>query len=232
MNEKINIFGVELDAITAKAAMKEIMQYLEGETISTVEIVTLEMLMQGQDNLAWKEWTGSIDLLLPGEREIFEAAKSDDARLFRDLEGQVFWKMLLRYLQRNKKKVFFLAEEEETLHLLKQAVRPYERGMIIAGETVLSAESGLEEAVINVINGVEPDCVFSVLPSPYQEEFIANSRALLNARLWLGCRTRILSSVEIEKKSDRLKRFFMKKIFRYQVGKDKNRQISDEKNVL
>lgn len=45
MDNKINILGVELDRLTAKAAMKQMMQYMEGESVSTVEMVTLEMLM-------------------------------------------------------------------------------------------------------------------------------------------------------------------------------------------
>ena len=55
MKRDINIFGIELTGLTAKEAMKQVMDFMTGETVSTVEIVTMEMLVRGQDDAVWKE---------------------------------------------------------------------------------------------------------------------------------------------------------------------------------
>ncbi len=75
MKKKINIFDVEIDGFTAKAAMQAAVEYMQSESINTIEIVTLDMLMQGQDSPEWIEKTKEIDLILPGEKEILEAAE-------------------------------------------------------------------------------------------------------------------------------------------------------------
>ena len=78
MKEKINIFDVEIDGFTAKAAMQAAVQYMQSESINTIEIITLDMLMQEKDNPAWKEDTKAMDMVLPGEKEILDAAEVQD----------------------------------------------------------------------------------------------------------------------------------------------------------
>lgn len=221
MEKKITIFDIELDELGAKDAMKQVMQYMEGETISTVEVITMEMLIQGQDHPEWKEQIRTIDLLLPGNTEILEAAGITDRRHIKDLENKVFIRMFLKYLQRNRKRVFLLTAQESDLAVLKEMLVPYEPGIVLAGEAVLPEDGGREENVINEINGVEPDCVLSVLPCPWQEAFISKNRALFNARLWLGCSPVLQKEME-RKPSGRIRQFFLKRIFRYLVGKEQN----------
>lgn len=220
MKEKMNIFDVEIDGLTAKAAMQAVVQYMESESINTIGIVTLDMLMQGKDDPVWKENTKEIDMVLPGEREILEAAEIQDRNLLRDVANKVFLRMFLRYLQRNRKKVFLIAQSEKELLSVEQAMEKYNRGISIAGHGILSPEGKSEEDVINNVNGVETDCILSVLPSPQQEDFIVRNSALLNARVWLGCGN-ILAANYNEKSGGGVRRFLMKKAFRYRVEKQK-----------
>ena len=103
MNEKINILNIELYQTSAKAAMQKVVQYMESDSINTVEIITMDMLLKGKDMPGWKEAVESLNLVLPGETEILEAAGVREKTLLRDTAGQVFLKMFLRYIQRNKK---------------------------------------------------------------------------------------------------------------------------------
>lgn len=220
MNRKINIFGIDITALTTKEAMKKVMQYLEEETVNTIEIVTLELLMKQKDDEVWKEQVEKFDLLLPGEKALFEAAENSDRNLVRDLENRTFLRMFLRYLQKNKKRLFLLADSVEKLDQMREYLKSYVHGFTIAGQAVLPAESGLEENVINEINGLEPDCILSGMPSPRGEQFVVASRALLNARLWIGGLTELFEG-EDRKPMGRIGRFIMKKIFCYQVEKQK-----------
>ena len=55
MNEKINILNIELYQTSAKAAMQKVVQYMESDSINTVEIITMDMLLKGKDMPGWKE---------------------------------------------------------------------------------------------------------------------------------------------------------------------------------
>lgn len=220
MEKKINIFDVEIDGFTAKAAMQAAVEYMQSESINTIEIVTLDMLMQGQDSPEWKEKTKELDMVIPGEKEILEAAEVSDKDLLRDVTNKMFLKMFLRYLKKNHKKLFLLAPSEQELDGLKQALETYNRGILIIGRGILDPEGKAMEDVINEINGVETDCIFSVLPSPQQEEFIAANSALLNARVWLGCGG-ALAQKHGERSKGIVRRFLKKRVFRYRVGRQK-----------
>ena len=76
MNEKINILNIELYQTSAKAAMQKVVQYMESDSINTVEIITMDMLLKGKDMPGWKEAVESLNLVLPGETEF----KSDGMR--------------------------------------------------------------------------------------------------------------------------------------------------------
>ena len=192
MNEKINILNIELYQTSAKAAMQKVVQYMESDSINTVEIITMDMLLKGKDMPGWKEAVESLNLVLPGETEILEAAGVREKTLLRDTAGQVFLKMFLRYIQRNKKRVFLVAQSETELLEMESAIREHDRKLILAGRGVLPPDGAGIEQVINAVNGAETDCIFSLLPSPEQELLIQRNSALLNARVWFGCIHRFL----------------------------------------
>ena len=137
MNEKINILNIELYQTSAKAAMQKVVQYMESDSINTVEIITMDMLLKGKDMPGWKEAVESLNLVLPGETEILEAAGVREKTLLRDTAGLVFLKMFLRYIQRNKKRVFLVAQSETELLEMESAIREHDRKLILAGRGVL-----------------------------------------------------------------------------------------------
>ena len=219
MEEKINVFDIELNLLTAKKAMRQVMRYMGGESVSTIELIPMEVLLKGQDDAEWKQALQSVDLLLPSEREILESAEVTDQNAIQDLENNTFVRLFFRYLVKNKKKVFLLTEDEKASKLLKEQIETYRKGIQFVGEAVISAQSGSKEAVINMINGVEPDCILSGLSYPWQEKLIAESKALLNARVWFGCTFLLNQQKKEEKASGKFKYFILKRLFRYQVGK-------------
>ena len=86
----------------------------------------------------------------------------------KETENRTFLKIFMKYLQKNQKKVFVLAETEEELTRVEEAIQRYNRGIRFTGDALLGPDDNREESVINYINGTETDCILSVLPSPYQ----------------------------------------------------------------
>lgn len=226
MDRKISIFGVDITVLTTKEAMKCVMQYLEGETVSTVEMITLEMLLKEKDDEIWIEQVQKFDLLLPGEKALFDAAEEAGHHLIQDVDNTMFLKMLFKYLQKNKKSLFLLAESEEELERIAEKLRSYVPGLPIAGRAMLTADGSMEENVINEINGMEPDCILSALSTPYGESFAVRRKALLNARLFLGGVSG-LSGRKENKTAGKIGSFIRKKFFRYQLKKQKTDTADD-----
>ena len=123
MKETINIFDVYMQNFTAKEAMKQVIAYLETESLHTIEIVTMDMLLKEQENVQWKDMVKKLDMVLPGEREILEAAGVQDKNSIRDAEEHIFLKLFLKYLQKNRKKIFLLADKEEQIQSLSEEIR-------------------------------------------------------------------------------------------------------------
>lgn len=221
MTRNIKIFGIDLQVLSAKETMKQMITYLETDLISTVEIITLSMIMKEKDNEDWREEVQQFDLLIPVDKTLFEASEELDRNIIKDIENKTFLRMFFRYLQKNKKTIFLLAEDEAELEKMKASVREYGHGLHVVGDAILTKESGLEENVINIINGIEPDCIVSGLHVPYSEQFIIRNRALLNARLWIGGMN-FLYLKKNKKPMGKIGEFLMKKIFHYQVEKEKN----------
>ena len=80
MNEKMNVLDVQLDNCTAKDAMKIIAEYMQTEELNTVDIVTVDTLMRATQLDGMKEELEKLDLLLPGDMAILEAAKITDRK--------------------------------------------------------------------------------------------------------------------------------------------------------
>lgn len=219
MKDNIEVLGIRLDCPTAKEAMLRTMQFMENDSVDTIEILSMNILMNGREDADWKERVKEIDLVLPGEIEILKAADITDRVRLKDTENKTFLRLLLKYLQKNQKRVFLLAQTEEDQKHAEEAVYRYDRGIRLTGSRILYEGDNKEENVVNEINGTETDCILSVLSSPYQEEFISRNKSLLDAKLWLGCGDIFSSSYNGRMPEERVKRFFRKLLFSWRAGK-------------
>ena len=220
MTDSVEVLGVRLNCLTAKEIMLKVMQFMENDLVDTIEILSMDALMKGREDEEWKELFREFELVLPGEAEILKGADIADKDMLKETENRTFLKLFLKYLQKNQKKVFLLAETEEELRRAGDAVRRYSRGLRLAGSGIISAEDNREESVINEINGTETDCILSVLTPPYQEQFIMRNKALLNAKVWLGCGSVFTESYGGRKPGGRLRHLIRKFMFSWRVGKE------------
>ena len=217
MEDKIEVLGIRMDCLTAKETMLQAMRFMEDDPVDTIEIMTMDSLMNNQEDETWTARAKEFKLVLPGEAEILEAAEIHDRVKLKETENRIFLKMFMKYLQKNQKRIYLLADTEEELSRAENAIRHYNRGIRISGHACLDPADSREEEVVNDINGTETDCILSVLSSPYQEEFAARGRALLNAKVWMGCGRALWRSYDESKLSVRISKFFLKRIFWHRV---------------
>ena len=219
MEEKIEVLGIRLDCLTAKETMLRAIQFMENDPVDTIEIMTMDCLMNNQEDETWISRAKDFKLVLPGEVEILEAAEIHDRVKLKETENRIFLKMFMKYLQKNQKRIYLLADTEEEIVQAENAIRHYNRGIRVSGHACLDSAGNREEEVVNDINGTETDCVLSVLSSPYQESFISRNKTLLNTKLWFGCGPMLSRSYDDRKILQQIKHFFRKKMFRRQVEK-------------
>ena len=221
MNEKINILDIYINDCTAKQAMKETVAYMKSELISVVEMVTVDMLMFAKEEPELKESLEQLDLVLPGEKEILEAADITDRRQLQEVEVQTYLKMFLRYLHKNHCRVFLLVESEEEVEEFYDFLEHSYGGIQIAGIARVSADDQADDMLINAVNGAEVDCVIAALSSPLQEKFIVKNRSLLNARVWLGAGKVMRPLYKARHKKNRITQFIIHRIFKREIEKQK-----------
>ena len=115
MEDKIEVLGIRMDCLTAKETMLQAMRFMEDDPVDTIEIMTMDSLMNNQEDETWTARAKEFKLVLPGEAEILEAAEIHDRVKLKETENRIFLKMFMKYLQKNQKRIYLLADTEEEL---------------------------------------------------------------------------------------------------------------------
>lgn len=221
MNDKIKILDIDIHDYTAKQAMKETVGYLASEPISVVEMVTVDTLMYAKEEPQLKESIGKIDLVLPGEKEILEAADITDRRHLQEVEVQTYLKMFLRYLHKNHLRIYLLVETEAEVEEFFDYFSSSYNGIQVVGIARVSPDDHADDMVVNAINGGEVDCVIAALSAPAQEQFIARNRSLLNARVWLGVGKAVKTVYKTGRRKKKIMNFIIHRIFKREIEKNR-----------
>lgn len=210
MCKKFEVLGVQLDGYTAKEAMQEAIRYMETEPISTIEILAGPSVIELMETGDLREKLAQMDLLVVGDRTLLELSGLEERGLLREAETNLFVKMFLRYLKKDHRKVFLLSSNEERQKSLREYLERYYSGIEISGAEIVEDRTGVNDMIVNKINGAEIDCIISVLPSPLQEDFIGENKPVLDARIWMGLGEGMKSSWQKNNKKTRLQNFLVK----------------------
>ncbi len=221
MNRKISVLDISIDNFTAKEAMKLFVSSIQSDPISVIEMVTVDSLMDMDEVTGLKEDVCNFDLVLAGDTTILESADITDKQWLRETREQLFLKMLLRYINRNHKRVYLLVESEEEGQEFLDYLECNYRGVQIGGIAKVSAGNRADDMIVNAINGADIDCVVSTMSSPLQEEFITRNRSVLNANVWVGLGKRILPIGKTGFFQNRFAQYIMKRLFQREMEKRK-----------
>lgn len=223
MNNKINVLELELHNDTAKEAMQKVMDYMRTDPLNIVEFISSDSLLLSKDDEVLRDNIAQSDLVLTVEKSFLELAGVTDRRRLQEAESGLLLKMILHYFHKNRSRVFLLVESEEDRTRLKDYFEGYYSGIDIVGTEIVSKDSSMDDMILNCINGVEAECVISVLPSPLQEAFVVRNKILLNARLWLGLGKKM--KLPLNKREKKPVRDFLIKLFlKREIEKEKQKR--------
>ena len=223
MQEKIQVLEVELDNCSAKEAMKRVVEHMSIERLNIVEMVTMNTLARFQESEEDATLFEAFDLVLPSDRGILQAAGIQDERRLKEVDDLLFIKMIMRYLQKNHISVFLLSETEASRLQLEKYINEEYGNLKIVDSTSLEERGSSDDMLLNVINGLEVECILSTLQSPLEENFISKNKSLVNARIWFGFGP-LIHEINKEKKGiEKFREKILRKILKKEVEKQKKK---------
>ena len=215
MREMINVLDVNIEHCSAKQALKAAVEYMDTPATSVIDLVTIEALMYAREAIE------QSDLVLPGQKDILEAAGITDSRSMREIESQTFLRLWLKYLHRNHCRVYLLVETDEEVDELTGCLTEEYRGIAIVGAAKVAPGTEADDMLVNAINGGEADCVIAILTPPVQEQFIARNRSQINTRVWLGAGKLMEFAYRQKSGKGKVMTFLDRMLFRREIEKNK-----------
>ena len=160
---------------------------LEGKPgMSTLEIMTADLLLACQENTVWMDWYHRRDLILPGDIALLEAEGRNVPGRRKELQEKLFLRECMGYAQRQDKRVFLLAENARDANRARTFLKARFPKLRLAGAASLGEDGKDADGVVNEINGEEPDFVLSLLGMPLAMDFLGKEQERINAGFWCG----------------------------------------------
>lgn len=133
-----------------------------------------------------------------------------DMERLEEHEKLLFVKMTMRFLHKNRFRIFAFAETEAELLRLRDYIEEHYSQIEIVESATVEEHGISDDMILNRVNGTETDCIVSVLSSSLQDEFIERNRALLNTRVWLGLCSLFTKLREEQTIWGKIKKFFIR----------------------
>lgn len=219
MNEKIQVLGIEIDNYSAKDAVKFMMTYMGTEPVNVIEMVTMNTLGKFQQNEEAGTLFQSFDLALAGDKGILQVAGVIEERRLKEVEELLVIKMAMRYLHKNGVRVLLLAKDAADLEKLEGYITEDYANIQVVETATLEENEVSDDKLLNLLNGVEVECILSTLPSPTEEQFIYRNKALINARVWLGFGNLLEEMRKQKNIFQKVKEFVLRQILKREMAK-------------
>lgn len=186
MKKKIQILGLEIDNYSVREAILLAESYLNGNSVSTIETVSMKMLTDAENYEVVGHAVREMDLTIIGEKEILLAAEITTPQRLKETTEHEFAHEFMKRVVRNRRKVYLLGEKAEHIDLLKDFLEEKYNKMLIVGDSALEECQGDYENIINQVNGEAADVLISILPTPLQEEFLMEYKNKMGVKVWYG----------------------------------------------
>lgn len=215
MIKEITVAGIKLNSYTALENLTQISNNLDHKVFTTVEEIYMRTLLLAKEDEEIQKVVEALDVTVIAESDVFEAVGENTSARRKEIEKREFFHQLMRILERNKYTTLLLGETREEVEETSEYILEEFSRLNIVGRIAVEECNGASEGIINDINMLAPDVILSVLPSPKQEYFLGEHRAMLSAKLWYGVGSGKITEQKHSLKSILLKRFRKYKLMNY-----------------
>lgn len=186
MADRVEILGLEVDAVTYDAALAQIESFVREGNTHQVVTVNPEFVMRAQSDETFRRVLNQADLAVADGMGLVWAARLLGQRLPERVAGS---DLVPRIAQRAAEKgwrLYFLGASggvaEQAAHVLKGRCP----GLQVAGTYAGSAAAEMEETIVEHIRATPPDILFVAYGAPAQEMWIARNLARLGVPVAMG----------------------------------------------
>lgn len=188
MIKQIQLLGMEFPNYSLRDELQLAQEALWNDRLCLCLTMSMQSLMRvsSSESEDTKELVGQADMIVVEDPEILSVAGITSGQRIREASDHLFFKELLKRLQRGQKKVYLVGEKNAAVEKIKEILNEqYEKLQIVGQYSIEEYPEDLDR-MINEINSAAPDVILSVMPTPTQEEFLVRNRSKLMAHLWYG----------------------------------------------
>ena len=199
MIKTIDFAGIVLDNYSVRETIMNVEKNMSDQGFHTIEEVNMDTLMQAETDEVIKEALQIVEHTVIAEAGILDAVGAGSYQRRHEIEHHDFFYELMKRIERNHKTMFVIGDSMERVEQMCELISDRYPKCEIVGMEALDECTGATDAVVNEMNAVAPDVIFSIIPSPQQEHFLMENREKISAELWYG-----IGKIELGKARSRL----------------------------
>ncbi len=183
MGEIVDIMGLSVNTVSERELKGLVQSYMMSEAINVIYMVSVGTLKSAAEDPEYRrDAVSEADLVLPAEDIVFNGVPRKKTRGAIDDYRSLI--KIIGELCKNKK-VYVIGENQKDTELFIQLFAGRSPEADMCG--MYSMDAGYsDESVINDINTRVPDVLLLMFKSPELENWIAENKSKLNAKLLVG----------------------------------------------
>lgn len=183
---KYSILGISLTDHSAREGVRIAEGFLNSGVLNTAACLTSQALAQVAQDEERKLLLEATDLTFCAEPDILEAADLAGAGRVREIEHQIFLRLLLRRLARRQDSVYLLGGTVEQAEALREALVTEQEDLHLVGCSGYEEFDSRPERLMNALNESAPRVILSRMTWPEDLDLMHEGRRYLNAEMWLA----------------------------------------------
>ncbi len=186
MNERVEILGVQVDAVTMAEAVDFAERLISARKPSTIATVNAEMLLRATYDEEFKSVLNAAELIVPDGAGTVWAARHLGYEMPERVAGYDLVQELLKIAPAKSQRIFMFGSAPGVADKAKAKAENLYRGINIVGTRNGYFQTEDEPEIIAQIKNSEPDILLAALGFPKQEMWLAAHKTELNVPVSIG----------------------------------------------
>lgn len=186
MNERVEILGVSVDAVTMSQAVEQISKLIDAKKNSLVATANAEMLMRSTHDEELKNILNAAALVVPDGAGTVWAARHLGYEMPERVAGADLVQELMKISPEKSWKIFLFGSAPGVADKAKSKAESLYPGIKIVGTRNGFFSADDEEEIISQIKNSQPDILLAALGVPKQEKWLAAHKDELNIPVSMG----------------------------------------------
>ena len=186
MNERVEILGVKVDAVTMAQAVERVQELISARKPSIVATANAEMLMRATHDAELHQILNAAELVVPDGAGTVWAAHHLGYEMPERVAGYDLVQELLKLAPKKSQRIFFFGSAPGIAEKAKAKAETLYPGIEIAGTRNGFFTAADEPEIIAQIRNSRADILLAALGVPKQEKWLAAHKSELNVPVSIG----------------------------------------------